>query len=101
MAELAGLGIIQVPHYRIKQELAENKLKIILPEMPPPPIPVSMLYLQNCQLSQRIRRFNWNRENFQYAEQRGAPLTGSGRVKQEVLRLGVAGNVKAGYGRKC
>lgn len=69
-AALAGLGIIQVPHYRIKQELAENKLKIILPEMPPPPIPVSMLYLQNRQLSQRVRVFiNWIGEIFQRAEQ--------------------------------
>lgn len=62
---LAGMGIVQVPLYRIKQELADQKLKIILPDLPPPPIPVSLLYPQNRHVSQRVRVFvSWISEVF-------------------------------------
>lgn len=56
-AALSGLGLVQVPKYRITQELAEGRLTIVLPETPPPSMPVSILYPQNRQLSARVRVF--------------------------------------------
>ncbi|SEC72835.1 transcriptional regulator, LysR family [Burkholderia sp. WP9] len=54
---LAGLGIVQVPQYRVAAELEAGQLKIILADFPPPPMPVSVLYPQNRQLSSRVRVF--------------------------------------------
>ncbi|MGF6920295.1 LysR family transcriptional regulator [Paraburkholderia sp. 40] len=65
-AALAGLGIVQVPRYRVDGELAAGRLRVILADYPPPPIPVSVLYPQNRQLSSRVRVFaQWLREMFE------------------------------------
>lgn len=56
-AALTGLGLVQVPRYRIATELAEGRLKIVLPSFSPPPMPVSVLYPHNRQLSARVRVF--------------------------------------------
>jgi DNA-binding transcriptional LysR family regulator len=56
-AAVSGLGLVQVPKYRIAQELAEGRLIIVLMQAPPPPMPVSVLYPQNRQLSARVRVF--------------------------------------------
>lgn len=56
-AAIAGAGLIQVPRYRIAEDLADARLKVILPAFPPPPMPVSVLYLHNRQLSPRVRIF--------------------------------------------
>lgn len=56
-AAVSGLGLVQVPRYRIAQELAEGRLIIVLTQAPPPPMPVSVLYPQNRQLSARVRVF--------------------------------------------
>jgi len=56
-AALAGLGLVQVPRYRIERELAAGELKIVLPAAPPAPMPVSVLYPQNRQVSARVRVF--------------------------------------------
>ncbi|MEO9946586.1 MAG: LysR family transcriptional regulator [Paraglaciecola sp.] len=62
---LAGLGLIQVPKYRILKELALGELIPVLPQYTPPPMPVSALYPQNRHLSPRIRAFvNWLQEIF-------------------------------------
>ncbi|MRG54536.1 LysR family transcriptional regulator [Phyllobacterium sp. SYP-B3895] len=67
---IASLGLIQVPRYRIANELAEGSLRVILPGSPPPPMIVSVLYPQNRQLSSRVRVFaDWLTEIFA-----GAPL---------------------------
>jgi len=67
-AAIAGLGIVQVPRYRVVDELASGRLKMILPDTPPPPLPVSVLYLQNRQLSARVRVFaQWLRSLFETA----------------------------------
>jgi DNA-binding transcriptional LysR family regulator len=67
-AAVAGLGIVQVPRYRVKEELSEGKLKIVLDACPPPPMPVSVLYPQSRQLSSRVRVFaQWLRELFEAA----------------------------------
>ncbi|MEQ9345410.1 MAG: LysR family transcriptional regulator [Thalassospira sp.] len=53
----AGLGLVQVPRYRVANDLATGRLLDILPEFPPDPMPVSVLYPQNRQLSVRVRVF--------------------------------------------
>jgi DNA-binding transcriptional LysR family regulator len=54
---VAGLGIVQVPRYRIEQELRSGQLEPILAALPPPALPVSVLYPQSRQLSPRVRVF--------------------------------------------
>ena len=52
-----GLGIIQVPRYRVVSELARSELVEILSDTPPPPIPAHVLYSHTRQLSPRLRVF--------------------------------------------
>jgi DNA-binding transcriptional LysR family regulator len=62
---LAGIGIIQVPRYRVAKELREGVLRELLPDNPPPPMPVSVLYPHNRHLSPRVRVFvEWLKEIF-------------------------------------
>lgn len=64
-AALTGLGLVQVPRYRIATELAEGRLKIVLPSFPPPRMPVSVLYPHNRLLSARVRVFTqWLGQRF-------------------------------------
>ena len=65
-AALAGLGLIQVPRYRVA--LADGQLKVVLPHLPPAPMPVSVLYPQNRQVSARVRVFTqWLAQRFEAA----------------------------------
>ena len=67
-AALAGLGLIQVPRYRVARELADGQLKVVLPHLPPAPMPVSVLYPQNRQVSARVRVFTqWLAQRFEAA----------------------------------
>jgi DNA-binding transcriptional LysR family regulator len=67
-AAVAGLGMVQVPRYRVTGELSAGTLKIVLAGFPPPPMPISVLYPQNRQLSSRVRVFaEWLREIFEAA----------------------------------
>lgn len=52
-----GLGLIQVPRYHAAAALAAGELVAVLPEFPPAPTPVSLLYPRNRQLSPRVRVF--------------------------------------------
>jgi len=52
-----GLGLIQVPTYRVQDDLACGTLVEVLPDCPPSPSPVYVLYPQNRQLSPRVRVF--------------------------------------------
>jgi DNA-binding transcriptional LysR family regulator len=54
---LLGLGIIQVPRYRLQPHLDDGTLVEILPDHPPTPTPVSLLYPRSRQLSPRVRVF--------------------------------------------
>lgn len=56
-AALAGLGLVQVPRYRIAGELADGRLVEVLADVPPPTIPVSVMYPHARQLSARVRVF--------------------------------------------
>lgn len=52
-----GLGLIQVPRYRVEHELAAGELVEVLSEWPPTPTPVYLLYPEARQLSPRARLF--------------------------------------------
>jgi DNA-binding transcriptional LysR family regulator len=52
-----GFGLAQVPRYRVAGELAAGALVEVLPQNPPTPSPVSLLYPRNRQLSPRVRVF--------------------------------------------
>ncbi len=52
-----GLGLIQVPRYRLDADLAAGTLVEVLPHFPPETLPVSVLYPHNRQLSPRVRVF--------------------------------------------
>lgn len=70
-AAIAGLGLVQVPRYRVADELASGQLREVLADAPPPPLPVSVLYPHNRQLSVRVRAFvQWLTEVFDTATQR-------------------------------
>lgn len=56
MARL-GLGLIQVPRYRLQEDFARGSLVDVLPSFPPSSSPVYVLYPQNRQLSPRVRVF--------------------------------------------
>jgi DNA-binding transcriptional LysR family regulator len=60
-----GLGLIQVPRYRVKAELASGSLEEVLPDFPPTPLPVYLLYSHRRQLSPRLRIFiDWVAERY-------------------------------------
>lgn len=60
-----GLGIIQVPRYHLRADLANGTLLPILPQFPSTPLPVSLLYPRNRQLSPRVRVFiDWFSKEF-------------------------------------
>jgi DNA-binding transcriptional LysR family regulator len=52
-----GLGLVQVPRFHAANDLARDTLIQLLPDCPPRPMPVSLLYPRNRQLSPRVRVF--------------------------------------------
>ena len=65
----AGLGLIQVPRYRVEHQIAAGQLIPVLKGFPPPPMPVSVLYPQCRHLSSRVKVFvDWLSELFRSAE---------------------------------
>lgn len=65
-AALAGLGVVQVPRYRVLDDLCAGRLEIVLAGFAPPSMPVSVLYPQSRQLSSRVRVFTqWLRDLFE------------------------------------
>jgi DNA-binding transcriptional LysR family regulator len=53
----AGLGIAQIPRYRIAAALKSGRLRELLPEHPPPSLPMTVLYPQQRQMPARLRVF--------------------------------------------
>ena len=53
----AGLGIAQMPRYRIVDALKSGRLREILPAHPPPSLPMTILYPQQRQMPARLRVF--------------------------------------------
>jgi DNA-binding transcriptional LysR family regulator len=56
-AGVAGLGLIQVPRYRIAHQIDAGLLQVVLEDFPPPDMAASILYPQNRQMSPRVRVF--------------------------------------------
>lgn len=54
---LAGLGLIQVPRYSVQQDIEDGRLIEVLPDIPPAPTPVHVLYPRSRQLNLRLRVF--------------------------------------------
>ena len=54
---LLGLGLVQMPYFHAEHGLAQGTLVQVLSAWPPPPVPVSLLYPRNRQLSPRVRVF--------------------------------------------
>jgi DNA-binding transcriptional LysR family regulator len=60
-----GLGLIQVPRYRVSAELASGALVEVLAGFPPSPLPIHVLYSHTRHLSPRLRVFiDWMAEQF-------------------------------------
>lgn len=53
----AGFGLMQVPRYRYVEDLTAGRLVEVLPDHPPAPTPISVLYPRSRQLSPRVRVF--------------------------------------------
>ena len=53
----AHLGLVQKPRYHIEKQLADGTFCEVLPQWRPAPLPVSVLYPQQRQLSPRVRVF--------------------------------------------
>lgn len=54
---LLGYGLVQAPRYRFRADLAAGRLVEVLPDCPPPPLPLALYYPQNRHLSARVRVF--------------------------------------------
>ncbi|MBN8230359.1 LysR family transcriptional regulator [Corallococcus macrosporus] len=60
-----GLGLIQAPRYRLEEDFGRGTLVPVLPQYPPTPTPVSLMYPRNRQLSPRVRVFiDWLTQGF-------------------------------------
>ncbi|MFL6656786.1 MAG: LysR substrate-binding domain-containing protein, partial [Massilia sp.] len=54
---LQGLGLVQLPRYHVAEHLASGALVAVLEAWRPPPMPVSVMYPHQRQLSPRVRVF--------------------------------------------
>ena len=60
-----GLGLAQMPVFHVERDLAEGRLRRVLPEHKVPSAPVSVLYPRSRQLSPRVRVFiDWIVQQF-------------------------------------
>jgi LysR family transcriptional regulator for bpeEF and oprC len=53
----AHLGLVQLPRYHVAARLDRGTFREVLPGAQPAPLPVSVLFPQNRQLSPRVRVF--------------------------------------------
>ena len=58
LATRLGLGLAQMPHFHVADDLRRGSLVALLTDSPPPSAPVSLMYAQNRQLSPRVRAFS-------------------------------------------
>ncbi|WEF35057.1 LysR family transcriptional regulator [Pseudoduganella chitinolytica] len=64
-AGLAGLGVLQMTDYLLRDHLATGRMVQILPEWVSDPIPINIVYPQNRHLSTKVRVFvEWVAELF-------------------------------------
>jgi DNA-binding transcriptional LysR family regulator len=70
LATRLGLGLAQMPHFHIAEDLKRGNLVALLTDSPPPSAPVSLMYAQNRQLSPRLRVFSdWLAHQFRGSEE--------------------------------
>ena len=70
LATRLGLGLAQMPHFHIAEDLKRGSLVALLTDSPPPSAPVSLMYAQNRQLSPRVRVFSdWLVREFRRSEE--------------------------------
>jgi DNA-binding transcriptional LysR family regulator len=80
-----GLGLIQVPKYRVEADVAAGVLVEVLQDYPPAVLPVHVLYSHTRQLSPRLRVvIEWMVEQFRERTAEAAARAGE-------LRTGAAG----------
>ncbi|MBW8882394.1 MAG: LysR family transcriptional regulator, partial [Asticcacaulis sp.] len=56
-AALAGLGIIQSPRAGMERLIAEDRLRLVLPEFVAEPLPVTIIYPRRRHQARRVRAF--------------------------------------------
>ncbi len=54
---LAGLGLIQIPAYDVARHLAAGELVAVMPDHPPEPLPVHLLFLGGARPLRRLTAF--------------------------------------------
>jgi LysR family transcriptional regulator for bpeEF and oprC len=54
---LAGLGLIQIPAYDVRHDLASGRLVEVMPRHRAPPMPITVLYPHRQHLSRRLQVF--------------------------------------------
>lgn len=54
---LAGLGLIQIPAYDVREHLASGDLVEILADWPPPAMPIQLVFAHRRHLSRRVQTF--------------------------------------------
>lgn len=54
---LAGLGLIQIPAFDVREHLAAGELVAVLTDWPPPDMPVQLVYPHRRHLSRRVQTF--------------------------------------------
>lgn len=58
-----GVGLVQAPHYHLAEDLCRGTLVEVLSDARPAPLPVTLLYPMQRQLSPRVRVFlDWVRK---------------------------------------
>ena len=68
-AGLAGHGVLQAPHFMVRQHLESGALREVLPEWGVPPLPLHVVYSPSRHLSTRLRVFvDWAAALFAKAE---------------------------------
>lgn len=71
---ISGLGIVQVPRYRVEDALRTGELELLLTQWQAPSLPVYVLYPHSRQLSPRVRVFvDWLKEIFASFAQEAIP----------------------------
>lgn len=62
---LQGFGLIQCPYYMVAKHIESGALKEVLKLYEPQPLPISVIYLKNRHLSNKVRTFvDWVAELF-------------------------------------
>lgn len=56
-AAVRGVGLVQLPQYQVADDVREGALRIILPELEPPPSPVHLLHASSAPLPLKLRLF--------------------------------------------